>query len=188
MRLAEVDPGLRPPGANTTYRLMARSEAESAEEKPKSNDGEGDSGPRTVTVTEAGDGKFRQDVELGPHRLVADEPRGEGGDDSGASPYDLLLAALGSCTAMTLRLYSDRKKMSLDRVRVRLSHGKIHARDCEDCETRAGKIDRIERVITLEGDLSEDERQRLLQIANKCPVHRTLQSEILIESSLENDG
>jgi len=135
-------------------------------------------------VEETGEGKFTQRIAAGAHRLRADEPESFGGLDSGPSPYDLLLAGLGACTSMTLRLYAERKGLTLEKTRVTLAHEKIHAEDCADCETKAGKIDRIERVIELSGQLSDDERRRLLEIADKCPVHRTLESEILIETSM----
>ncbi len=137
-----------------------------------------------VVVRESGEGRFHQRVLAGPHRLSADEPPAVGGDDRGATPYGLLLASLGACTSMTLRMYAERKGLALDRVTVRLRHAKIHARDCAECETREGRIDRIEREIMLEGELSEAERGRLLEIADKCPVHRTLHSEVLVESRL----
>jgi uncharacterized OsmC-like protein/alpha/beta superfamily hydrolase len=136
--------------------------------------------PDTVTVVETGEGKFRQRVTVGRHVLAADEPASVGGDDTGPSPYDYLLVALGACTAMTLRLYADRKKLPVERVSVDLSHEKIHAEDCDRCETQVGKVDRIERVISIEGDLDDEQRARLLEIADKCPVHRTLESETLI--------
>jgi putative redox protein len=136
-----------------------------------------------VTVTETRQGKFQQLIQAGTHRLLADEPTSVGGLDTGLSPYDLLLAALGACTAMTVRLYADRKDLPLDRVRVHLTHEKIHAADCEHCETREGKIDRIDRAITFEGKLDEAQRQRLLEIADKCPVHRTLTSEVDIRTT-----
>ncbi len=137
-----------------------------------------------VIVEESGEGKFTQRIATGPHRLAADEPESYGGLDSGPSPYDLLLAGLGACTSMTLRLYAERKGLALARTRVTLQHEKIHAEDCASCETKEGRIDRIERVIELEGSLSDAERQRLLEIADKCPVHRTLESEILIETRM----
>ena len=135
-----------------------------------------------MLVRETGVGKFQQEVLSGPHRFLADEPVKVGGLDSGPGPYDLLLAGLGACTSMTLRLYADLKKLKLDRVSVRLTHNKIHAKDCDDCETVEGMVDRIDRNITLEGALSADERKRLLEIADKCPVHRTLKSEIDIRT------
>jgi len=144
-----------------------------------------DVAPSGVVVTETRQGRFQQLVRVGPHRLIADEPVAVGGLDSGPNPYDLVLAGLGACTAMTLRLYAERKGVRLERVSVALTHGKIHAADCETCETKEGKIDRIERKITLEGDLDPAERVRLLEIADKCPVHRTLTSEIDIRTSEE---
>ena len=131
-----------------------------------------------VLVAETRNGKFEQSVVAGAHRYLADEPTSVGGNGSGPSPYEYLLAALGACTSMTIRLYADLKKIPLGRVSVLLRHDKIHAIDCENCETKEGKIDRIEREIRLEGDLSAEQRARLLEIADKCPVHRTLHGEI----------
>jgi len=136
----------------------------------------------TVLVRETGNGKFQQEITSGPHRFLADEPVRVGGLDSGPGPYDLLLAGLGACTSMTLRLYAEQKKLPLERVSVRLTHNKIHAEDCLNCEIKESMIDRIDRNITLEGALNADERKRLLEIADKCPVHRTLKSEIEIRS------
>ena len=109
---------------------------------------------------------------------------GVGGDDLGLGPYDLLLGALGACTAMTLRLYARHKKWPLEDVRVTLTHAKIHAADCAECETKEGKIDRIGRTVELAGPLDEPQRARLLEIADKCPVHRTLTSEVEIQTRL----
>ena len=109
-------------------------------------------GPGTVVVREAGAGRFTQDIAAGPHRLVADEPESIGGDDKGAGPYDLVLAGLGACTSMTVRMYADRKGWPLDRVEVALDHSRIHAEDCADCETKAGKLDKISRSLTITGD------------------------------------
>jgi putative redox protein len=136
--------------------------------------------PRQVVVRETRDGKFQQTITVGPHRLQADEPVAAGGEDSGAGPYDLLLAGLGACTSMTMRLYADRKSLPLDRVTVTLKHDRIHAEDCAECETRIGMIDRIDRVIAMEGALDAGQRTRLMEIADKCPVHRTLTSEVHI--------
>ena len=130
------------------------------------------------------DGKFAQDVYTDRHHLRADEPSSYGGQDSGPSPYELLLAALGTCTAMTVRMYAARKKLKLDRVSVLLKHDKIHAQDCAHCDTREGRIDRIERNLDIDGDLSDEQRDELLRIANRCPVHRTLHSEIDIQTRL----
>ncbi len=137
-----------------------------------------------VRVVEAGEGRFAQLIQAGRHRLRADEPAAAGGDDSGPGPYDLLLAGLGACTSMTVRMYADQKKWPLARVTVDLKHDKVHAADCADCETTEGRIDKIERVLTLEGDLDDAQRARLLEIANKCPVHRTLHGEVWIPTSL----
>jgi uncharacterized OsmC-like protein len=135
-----------------------------------------------VVVHETGHGKFQQEIISGRHHLIADEPQDAGGLGSGPGPYDFLLAALGACTSMTLRLYADHKQLPLKRVRVRLRHSRVYANDCAECETKEGMLDRIERVITLEGDLDAAQRKRLLEIADKCPVHRTLTSEIDIRT------
>ena len=129
-------------------------------------------------------GGLRQDIEAGRHHLVSDEPVSLGGMDDGPTPYDLLTAALGSCTAMTLQMYAQRNGWPLEAIEVRLSHAKIHARDCADCETKEGRIDRIEREIVLQGPLDAAQRARLLEIADRCPVHRTLTSEIEISTRL----
>ncbi|HZY64411.1 MAG: OsmC family protein [Actinomycetota bacterium] len=121
------------------------------------------------------------EISVNGHTLVADEPKNLGGTGAGPDPYGYLVSALGACTAMTLRMYADRKGWSLDSVTVRLEHQKVHAKDCESCETENGKLDRIGLDIELEGDLEEDQREKLLEIAAKCPVHRTLTSETLIE-------
>ncbi len=126
--------------------------------------------------------RFAQDVRVGSHRLAADEPVAFGGTDTGASPYDLLLAALGSCTSMTIGLYARRKNWPLQNVTVSLRHSKIHAVDCAECETKKGKIDRIDREIQLTGSLTDEQRTRLMEIADLCPVHRTLTSEINIKT------
>ncbi|HUD88304.1 MAG TPA: bifunctional alpha/beta hydrolase/OsmC family protein [Xanthobacteraceae bacterium] len=136
----------------------------------------------TVVVRETRRGQFQQEITVGRHRLIADEPADVGGMDSGPGPYDFLLAGLGACTSMTLRLYADRKQLPLRQTVVRLKQNKIYAADCAECETKEGMIDRIERVITLEGDLNAEQRARLMEIADKCPVHRTLKSEIDIRT------
>jgi uncharacterized OsmC-like protein/pimeloyl-ACP methyl ester carboxylesterase len=122
-------------------------------------------------------GKFTHSVRAGHHRLTADEPTQYGGDDRGPNPYDLLLASLGSCTAMTMRMYADRKGWPFEGARVRLKHEKIHAKDCEECEAETGKVDRIEKEIEILGPLDEAQRTRLMEIADRCPVHRTLLGE-----------
>jgi len=138
----------------------------------------------TTVIVMGGATGFAQDIEAGRHRLVADEPVEAGGTDAGPSPYDLLLAALGACTSMTVSMYARRKQWPLEAVRVRLQHAKIHAQDCAECETKEGMLDRIEREITLTGPLDAAQRGRLLEIANRCPVHRTLVSEIDIRTRL----
>jgi uncharacterized OsmC-like protein/alpha-beta hydrolase superfamily lysophospholipase len=136
--------------------------------------------PRNVVVRETRAGRFQQSVAVGPHRLLADARGAAGGDDTGPGPYDLVLAGLGACTSMTMRMYADRKSLPLERVTVTLTHSKIHAEDCAECETKAGMLDRIDRVIAMEGNLDAEQRQKLMEIADKCPVHRTLTSEIHI--------
>jgi uncharacterized OsmC-like protein/pimeloyl-ACP methyl ester carboxylesterase len=136
--------------------------------------------PRTVVVRETRKSKFQQSVSIGPHRLLADEPLAAGGEDTGPGPYDFVLAGLGACTSMTMRLYADRKSLPLERTTVTLQHSRIYAQDCAECETRAGMLDQIDLVIAMEGNLDPEQRKRLLEIADKCPVHRTLTSEIRI--------
>jgi putative redox protein len=136
--------------------------------------------PRNVVVRETRTSKFQQSVSIGPHHLLADEPVAAGGADTGPGPYDFLLAGLGACTAMTMRLYANRKSLPLERVTVTLHHSKIYAQDCAECETREGMLDQIDRVISMEGALDAEQRKRLMEIADKCPVHRTLTSEIHI--------
>lgn len=131
----------------------------------------------TVTVTESGSGTYTQEITAGKHRLFADEPPPIG-DDAGPTPYDLLLAGLGACTSMTVRMYANRKGWPLESVRVTLRHSRIHAEDCAACETTKGWISHIDRSIELTGDLDDDQRRRLLAIAERCPVHQTLTSEI----------
>jgi len=125
---------------------------------------------------------FAQEIAIGSHELFADEPSSFGGTDAGASPYDLILAALGSCTSMTIGLYARKRGWPLDKITVSLRHSKIHAKDCEECETKEGRIDRIELEIHLDGALSDEQRAKLMEIAGKCPVHQTLTSEINIKT------
>jgi uncharacterized OsmC-like protein/alpha/beta superfamily hydrolase len=136
--------------------------------------------PRRVVVQETRKSKFNQIITVGPHHLVADEPKAAGGEDAGPGPYDFLLAGLGACTSMTMRLYAERKSLPLDRVTVTLKHSKIYAKDCAECETRDGMLDQIERDIAMDGALDAEQRKKLMEIADKCPVHRTLTSEIRI--------
>ena len=140
--------------------------------------------PGKVLVRETREGKFTNQVFVGAHVIRADEPIAAGGLDTGLGPYDLLCASLGACTSMTLRVYADQKGIPLERVSVELQHDKIHAADCAECETREGKVDRIDRLITLDGALDPQQRAKLLEIADKCPVHRTLHSEVLIKTQL----
>lgn len=140
-------------------------------------------GAGEVLVEETGQGLYQQHVNVGgKHVFTADEPEDFGGLDSGPSPYDLVLAGLGACTSMTLRMYAERKGLDLEQVRVRLSHKKIHAKDCADCSSEQGKIDVIDRDVVMSGNLDEDTRARLLEIADKCPVHRTLHSEVKVRT------
>jgi len=125
---------------------------------------------------------FAQEIHAGRHVLHADEPISAGGTDTGASPYDLLLAALGACTSMTVGMYARREAWPLQEVVVYLRHSKIYAKDCADCETHEGTLDRIERDIHLDGSLTAEQRSRLIDIANKCPLHRTLTSKIDIQT------
>ena len=136
-----------------------------------------------VTRTE---GTYRTAIQAGRHALVGDEPESVGGDDDGPTPYGFLLSALGSCTGMTLRMYADRKEWPLDETIVRLSHEKVHAEDCENCDTEQRQVDRITREIEIRGRLSDDQRERLFEIANKCPVHRTLLGDVDVRSSLRS--
>jgi putative redox protein len=140
--------------------------------------------PGEVTVREAGEGTFPNLVAAGRHSLRADEPEKVGGTDTGPDPYSFLLTSLGACTSMTIRMYADRKGYPLERAEVRLKHSKVHATDCAECETPTGKVDLIEREIELLGDLSDEQRADLLRIADRCPVHRTLHSEIHVATKL----
>ena len=133
-------------------------------------------------IVRGGSAGFAQEIEIGSHRLKGDEPLAFGGTDSGPSPYDFLLAALGTCTSMTISLYARRKGWPLENVTVSLHHSKIHATDCAECETKVGRIDRIEREIQLTGARTNEQRAKLMEIADKCPVHRTLTSEINIRT------
>ncbi len=141
--------------------------------------------PGSVVVAENGTGRFSQTVSVNNrHQMLADEPESYGGNDTGPTPYDFLLAGLGACTSMTLRMYAERKEIPLEHVSVTLKHDKIHAVDCADCETTQGKVDSIEREIEITGDMDDESRAKLLEIADKCPVHRTLHSEVHITSHL----
>ena len=143
--------------------------------------------PRTAMVN-SGLVKHVQNISVGPHLLQADEPRDCGGNDVGPNPYELLLSALGACTSTTLRMYAGRKQWPLQGVQVRLAHSKIYIEDCVACDTKQGMLDQIDAEISLIGDLSEDQRHRLMEIADRCPVHRTLVSEIQIRTTLTVAG
>ncbi len=136
-------------------------------------------------IAHIGEEHYRSDIYAGPHMLVSDEPKDAGGADSGTNPYGLLTAALGACTTITLRMYADLKKLPLKGVKVRLTHDKIYAKDCAECESKEGKVDSFTREIDLEGDLTPEQRQRLLQIADKCPVHNTLSHVSRIATTLQ---
>ena len=141
-----------------------------------------------VVVTGSEAHPFGQRIIAGGHQLVADEPAAIGGADSGPTPYDLLLAGLGACTAITVRMYADRKGWPLRQMTVRLRHSRIHAVDCLDCETKTGQLDQIDRELHFEGDLTDDQRARLMSIAERCPVHRTLNSEVLVATTEDRPG
>jgi putative redox protein len=135
-------------------------------------------------VARTGIDSFTTEMLVAGHKLVADEPVEAGGNDQGPSPYDLLAAALASCTTMTLKMYAARKELAMRSVTVRVTHDKVHAKDCADCESSSGKIDEFRRELTIDGDLDEAQRQRLLEIADMCPVHRTLHGEIKVRTTL----
>ncbi|RPJ03962.1 MAG: osmotically inducible protein C, partial [Deltaproteobacteria bacterium] len=142
--------------------------------------------PDNLVIVRTGRVGYQTEIYAKGHRLLVDEPIAVGGSNTGPTPYDYLLAALGSCTSITLRMYADRKAWPLDGIVVRLKHEKIHSEDCQECETKTGKLDRIEREIELLGALDSQQRKRLLEIADMCPVHRTLQSKIIITSMLRD--
>ena len=131
-------------------------------------------------VVRGGADSFKQEINAGKHRLVADEPVSAGGGDAGPDPYDYLLAALGVCTSMTVGLYARRKQIPLENIIVSLWHSRIHAKDCQECETKEGMVDRIDVEVELTGALSAEHHAALMDIAARCPVHRTLTSEINI--------
>jgi uncharacterized OsmC-like protein len=140
--------------------------------------------PRKVMVEGPASG-FRTEVDVGGHHLVVDEPVAVGGTDGGPTPYEMLLAGLGACTVMTLRIYADRRKWPLERARVTLQHRKVHAQDCVECDRKATKMDVVDRIITLEGALDDEQRAKLMEIAERCPVHQTLQSKIQVNTRFE---
>ena len=162
---------------------------EGAAQAPDSSDSSAPAGIEqgVVVVSENGEGPYGQRITAGRHVLNADEPAPVG-QDTGPTPYDLLLAGLGACTSMTLRMYASRKQWPLESVTVTLRHSRIYAEDCADCATESGQLDRIDRVIRLEGALDAAQRRRLLEIADRCPVHRTLHSEVEVCTTIAPDG
>ena len=156
------------------------------------SDSEPDAGEKSDSKIEAGvlvadrNGTLTQDIYTPEHHLVADEPASVGGANLGVAPYDLLLAALGTCTSMTLRMYAQRKGLNVDAIKVRLQHDRIDSKDCENCEEQKNPVDRIQRFLTIDGELSEEQRARMLQIADMCPVHRTMMNQKQIVTSEES--
>lgn len=136
-------------------------------------------GPITARLGASG---FTTTIQAGTHELVADEPASLGGDDMGPTPYDLLLAGLAACKTITLRMYAQRKGWSLDEVVVTATHGRVHAEDCADCESTTGMVDRIDVKLEMSGDLTDEQRERLAQISERCPVHQTLRTETVIKT------
>jgi putative redox protein len=149
-------------------------------EEPKTDNDE------NQVIARIGKSGYVTDIMAAGHGLVADEPASMGGTDKGPAPFDLLMAGLGTCKAMTLRMYSDRKQWPLEAVTVKLNHKKIDAADCEACQTKEGQLDQFDCEIDLSGELDDQQKQRLLQIADRCPVHRTLHSEIVVKSKLKS--
>jgi len=137
----------------------------------------------TVTAVIGPEG-YTTSISAAGHHLTADEPESAGGADRGPDPYALLLSSLGACKLITLRMYADRKGWPLERASIGLSHHRQHAKDCEDCESTEGTVSRIEAALELDGDLTDEQRARLLEIADRCPVHKTLTGEIVIKSDL----
>ena len=142
--------------------------------------------PRSIRVT-IGTDHYHTDITMGGHTMVADEPEGVGGTDHGPDPYALLLASIGACKAITVRMYADRKQWPLERLELTLSHDRVHAADCEDCEHEDGIVSVIECAIKPFGDLSEEQRQRLIEIADKCPVHKTITGPNHVRTTLSED-
>ncbi len=135
-------------------------------------------------VVEAGRLPYAQNISVGSHLLQGDEPVSAGGSDVGPNPYELLLAALGSCTSMTVRMYAERRQWPLEGVHIEMSYARVHAEDCTACDKELTLVDGIEMELSFFGELSQSQRQRLMEIANKCPVHRTLESPIPIHARL----
>ncbi len=142
--------------------------------------------PNDVAAFLGTDERFTTQIKVGRHRLTADEPEDFGGNDFGPSPYGLVASGLAACTAMTLRMYAERKKWDLREITVHVSHARSHIEDCQNCDSANGKIDKFTRELELVGELDNDQKRRLLEIADKCPVHKTLESNARIENSLKN--
>lgn len=140
-----------------------------------------------VVVSESGAGLFSQEIKIGSHHLTADEPVNVGGKDLGPSPYDFLMVSLGTCTSMTVRMYAKLKAIPLEKITVHLTHDKIYDEDCKHCENENSKIDHINVVLELAGNLTPEQSAKLLAIANQCPVHRTLTSKIVINTQLKKE-
>ncbi|MGF1669037.1 MAG: OsmC family protein [Balneolaceae bacterium] len=140
---------------------------------------------KKIVHVHLGDEKYKTTLNAGEHKIIADEPITAGGKDKGPDPYDLLLMSLGACTVITIRMYAERKKWPVEDIYMELRHFKDHARDCRDCDEKAVKIDKIEKEITVTGDLSDEQLEKLLEISKKCPVHRTLMSDIVIDSKID---
>lgn len=141
---------------------------------------------KKVVHAHIGSEPYKVDMQAGDHALIGDEPQSNGGGDTGPDPYDYLLMSLGSCTAMTVKMYAERKNWPLEEVYVELLHSKTHAEDCENCNEKQSRIDHIEKDVVVKGELSEEQQRRLLEISQRCPVHRTLQSEIKISSQISH--
>jgi len=145
-----------------------------------------DNSKKKIVHVHLGDENYKTVLNAGDHEIIADEPESAGGKDKGPDPYDLLLMSLGTCTVMTVRMYASRKKWPVEDIFMELRHFKDHAEDCRDCGEKSSKIDRIEKEITIQGDLSEEQLDRLLEISKKCPVHRTLLQDIEIDSKIDS--
>lgn len=158
-------------------RFVMQEEPESTEDAPKDDD--------AVIVSESGAGKYQQDVQIGPHHLLADEPVAVGGGNTGPTPYDFLSIGLGACTSMTISMYAERRKIPLEHVEVLVRHEKRHADDCVDCESANSRIDFFDRTLRFRGDITDEQRAKLTEIADKCPVHRTLEASARVTTEVE---
>ncbi len=155
-----------------------------AQEEPKAKD-DAPAEDDAVVVSETGQGKFQQNVSIGPHRMLADEPASVGGTNTGPTPYDYVAIGLGACTSMTIRMYAERKQIPLEHVEVLIRHEKRHADDCVDCESASSRVDHFDRTLRFRGDLTDEQRAKLTEIADKCPVHRTLEAGARVTTEVE---